>query len=473
MWDASTGEKRFATKPVPGSWSVGPDGEKHIIQWARIEKVALSVDGGLLALFRSNDQHVEVWKTDTAKRLWRKRVPSGVTSLVFSPRPGRIIAGTMDGRVISFAAGSGEISQRSQLHTDTVESITMSSRHTLTVSADKTAIVSIDESHKRLLGYESGIISGALSQDGKRAFTGSRDKTVRCFDVQTGDQLLVLRPHPDEVKRVMLLPQDRQAVSVCSAQLLWWEVNSYDELCVLREDDEVAALAFAPGGASLLTGGQAGILRVWDTASGGLIDSWQGFDQAIEDLTFSSDGSRLLISLYSHAVLYAWPSGKRIRTFRGPNAALSPDGRLVAVASNRCTAVVMDAATGKLVRKLTNDELDESDDDESEPTTIVFSPDGSEIVTASGDRILAVWGVISGEPRFILHYGMEHPVWSSDGKCLGFFDDATAHLIYDPPEGRTVLLKGHESPLTSLTFSPDGARALTASFCTHLGCAYR
>lgn len=293
--------------------------------------------------------------------------------------------------------------------------------------------------------------------------------------MEKGDQLFALRPHPGEVKRI-LLPDAGPAVSVCEGQFLRWETDSYDELRVLRQEATAhgmhrhhlqhSTLAFAPDGASLLTGDEDGAVRIWDIATGALSAVWPALDDAIENLTFSSDGSKLLVTLPSEAILYQWPSCRRIRAFRGSNAALSPDGQLVARAGSRCTAVIVNAATGKAIVKLTNDQLDESDDDDLAPSTSLFSPDSSDIVTASADRIATVWDAASGETRFMLEYGLEDPAWSPDGHCLGLCGpgDSAAHLYYDPPEGRTVLLKGHESALTSLAFSPDSARVLTASY---------
>ena len=58
-------------------------------------------------------------------------------------------------------------------------------------------------------------------------------------------------------------------------------------------------------------------------------------------------------------------------------------------------------------------------------TSASFSPDGSRIVTASGDRTAKVWDAKSG--------------------------------------AEVLTLKGHTVPVTSASFSPDGARIVTGS----------
>ncbi len=96
-----------------------------------------------------------------------------------------------------------------------------------------------------------------------------------------------------------------------------------------------------------------------------------------------------------------------------------------------------------------------------------FSPDGTRIVTASGDHTAQVWNAETGEP---IGSQMEHAdmvnvaSFSPDGKrVITASDDGTAR-IWDASTGRGVTppLK-HRDKVTHAAFSLDGNRAVTAS----------
>ena len=53
----------------------------------------------------------------------------------------------------------------------------------------------------------------AFSADGNRLFCGSADKTIKVWDVQTGQELLTLKGHTAMVKSVALSPDGKRLVS--------------------------------------------------------------------------------------------------------------------------------------------------------------------------------------------------------------------------------------------------------------------
>ncbi|MCP4304288.1 MAG: TIR domain-containing protein, partial [bacterium] len=97
-----------------------------------------------------------------------------------------------------------------------------------------------------------------------------------------------------------------------------------------------------------------------------------------------------------------------------------------------------------------------------------FSPDGTRVVTASGDNTARVWDAATGAETVVLT-GHDGPVWSAafspDGTRVvtASSDDNTAR-VWDVATGaEVVVLTGHESWVRSAAFSPDGTRVVTAS----------
>ena len=99
------------------------------------------------------------------------------------------------------------------------------------------------------------------------------------------------------------------------------------------------------------------------------------------------------------------------------SAAFSPDGSRIVTASGDKTARIWDAATAKQIAVLLGHDTD--------VFSAAFSPDGSRVVTASADHTARIW------------------------------DAASAKEI--------TVLRGHEDELWSAAFSPDGSRIVTAS----------
>ena len=114
---------------------------------------------------------------------------------------------------------------------------------------------------------------------------------------------------------------------------------------------------------------------------------------------------------------------------------------------------------------------------------IAFTPDGTQLVSASDDKVIRVWDLASGKTVRTIR-GESAPgdagkiyamALSPDGKWLaagGWLRHPTeqskerhAIRLYDFASGRLVaLLKGHENVVSGLAFSPDGRHLISGSF---------
>jgi WD40 repeat protein len=96
-----------------------------------------------------------------------------------------------------------------------------------------------------------------------------------------------------------------------------------------------------------------------------------------------------------------------------------------------------------------------------------FSPGGSRIVTASGDRTARIWDAASAKEIAVLrgHDGaVRSAAFSPDGlRIVTASDDKTAR-IWDAASAKEIaVLRGHSRQVNSAAFSPDGSRIVTAS----------
>ncbi|KZP17439.1 hypothetical protein FIBSPDRAFT_1046926 [Athelia psychrophila] len=101
--------------------------------------------------------------------------------------------------------------------------------------------------------------------------------------------------------------------------------------------------------------------------------------------------------------------------------------------------------------------------------SVAFSPDGTKIVSGSGDKTVRVWDAVTGQAALPPLEGHEDLVWSvafsPDGtKIVSGSDDKTVRG-WDAITGQAALppLEGHEDLVNSVAFSPDGTKVVSGS----------
>lgn len=137
----------------------------------------------------------------------------------------------------------------------------------------------------------------------------------------------------------------------------------------------------------------------------------------------------------------------------------SPDGKLLATASIDKTVKIWDAETGQEIRTLTGHA--------DWVNAAVFSPDGKILASASRDKTVKLWNVETGE---LLKTLANHTDWitsvafSPDGKLLASASKDATIKIWNVASGAAVkTLTGHSEPVWQVCFSPDGKTIASAS----------
>ncbi len=146
-------------------------------------------------------------------------------------------------------------------------------------------------------------------------------------------------------------------------------------------------------------------------------------------------------------------------TRRVKSVAVSPNGKLLASASDDLTVKVWDLTSGQerfTLKGHTNT-----------VRSVAFSADGTRLATASEDSTLKVWDTTSGEESLTLkgHRSYVTSVaFSPDGKWLASASADQSVKVWDATSGVALLtLKGHTSAVTSVAFDVDGKRLASAS----------
>lgn len=124
------------------------------------------------------------------------------------------------------------------------------------------------ETSARFSGHESSVTAVAFSPDSRLLATGSKDHTVRLWQIGSGE-CRVLPGHTDVVYAVAFHPDGTRLASAARDGEIWlWDVVRSEEVARLPgHGGFVMTLAFSPpDGATLASGSGDGTIRLWDTA---------------------------------------------------------------------------------------------------------------------------------------------------------------------------------------------------------------
>lgn len=372
---------------------------------------------------------------------------------------------------------------------------------------------------REFVGHTEQVQCLALSPDGKFLVTGSRDRSVREWEVTSGKQLRSFQGHREQVTAVAMRPDGKQVASASEdGAVRLWDLSAADEHRALTEATDalwavavspdgkraaaagadktvrvydprtgkleaelvghaapVTSLAFLDAGRLASAGGDRAI-KVWDVAGKKVAKELSGHQSAVLALAAGADG-KLLVSGGADKKVLGWnpESDKPAWTWTGRSAicgvAVRKGGQHVAVGTADGGLVVLDVSTG-MPRELFAQSAHVAG-----VASVAYSPDGGRVATVGGDGAVRVWTVgdtggllplarFEGQPKPGSSTGfspLSGVAFSPDSRLLASVGADAVIRIWDVQTKQEIRgLRGATDWATAVAFGPDG-RLLAAA----------
>jgi WD40 repeat protein len=325
----------------------------------------------------------------------------------------------------------------------------------------------------------------ALSRDGKTVALGTVYDAIRLWDVGTGKELFTeFEGHDAPVLCVGFTPDGKTLVSGGdNVQTRLWDTANWKQTRQLKASARM--VSFTPDGKRMATIAYNKTVRVWDVATGQDAFKLELPDtDDIKQALFAPDGKTLVSVDWkrnarndrspggTRLVVWDAATGKRLREMAltemiTTSLALAPDGRTAVVGDGDGKLHLLDLEDGKDWLALGGHQ--------HYVDALALSADGKTLVSGSLDRGVRLWDLVSGQQIALLE-GHKRAVaavtFSPDGRLVASAGGSRS-VPYDVAEPRRIRLwdvasgkevahfEGHTADVTSLAFSPDGARLVS------------
>ena len=474
LWNVGTG-REFGHALVDG----GQAGEP-------MTDVTFSPDGTRLAT-ASRDGTARLWDVATQREIGHamtdrvantsatQSLTTQMVSAVFSPNGEVLATADREGTVSLWHVATQRLDGRQMTAADGSNDLAFSpDGRTLAVGDVASAVELWDIPTRTLVtplywAYPDGAISGVVfSPDATSMATVSTNGTARLWDLTS---FHIATPQVDigYGKAISLDARTIVGVDLDGAVRLWNMDTGRAGLTIPDgETGGVDAAALSPDGQILATGGDSGIVQLWNAHTGQPIGKpiTVSASAGVSALAFSPDGHTLASGDENGIVrLRSVATGKAGRRMPGRSVAVtsltfSPDGKLLAATDSHGKLRLWDTATDLL----TGNHITATAD------AVAFSPDGQTLATADLDGTARLWDLGRDQEIGVPMVGTyEGPVqaiaFSSDGSLLATGgSDGDASLWDVKTQGAIGAVLDVDNSLNGVPlvgFTPDDSRLTT------------
>jgi WD40 repeat protein len=382
---------------------------------------------------------VQVWDIETGQLIrplpGTTQADLAMQGFLTATNSSSVIAGCLNGRVITWDASTGEI-----LHNFIGENL-----------------------------FSLAAVPGT-----NQILTAHSDNLVRLKERELGTNLRTITGHTTSTTLGVSFSPDRRAVVSGGAEVftrLWNRTNAQQIDMLAGHGAGTATAKFSPDGTRVLTtfGAPVYSARLWNAESGTLEREFFGHTSWLTAAVFSRDGQRLATAAQDGtARLWDVTTGTQMRTFNSPGlfinaVAVSSDGMMLASGASDGIVRLWNAANGQLLRSF------QLPFEAGGVRSLEFSPATGELLVAWDEGILRTLHPATAQVKLdsLAPAGFLHAaVFSPDGR---FILDAEgwpsfAARLWDARTGEELrVFAEHGGEVYSVAFDAVGTSILTGS----------
>jgi WD40 repeat protein len=497
-----TGEQLISTSldGLTKIWSLSTQKVQQSFNLGQANRVTFSSDDQTKLVAIANDNIVQIREVNAGKVIRQIKLQTYVNTMAFSPDNKFIATGIVSNINLNDSSQAKITTQIWEVKTgklmtslnsgSSVNAIVFNSDGTLvaTASADGTAQVwnpTNGEPVGTTLSHKGVVLDIAFSPDGKLVTTASLDGNATVWEI-SHDRPLAQFPHDRAVTAISISANNKWLATVSSDKLVRvWEISSRQLIAYIPHTDYISDVTFNPEAAHetlIATASTDNKVYLWKIGDNSIM-SRLPHGYPLTSVAFTSLGNRLVtvggvtspqertrLLQFWHAQ-DPWQPTLKVATMV---AALSPDGKLAAIAST-------DPKHPKTLIQLwqTASELSttvEVHHHKSVNRLLTFSQDNRVFALADDENIVQIWRVpeesqfrskrkVSGQPlrQFTFNSAVEVIALSPDGSQLFIAGADNSATVWNVATGQQVMQWHHENQINSALFSPLGHWISTAS----------
>jgi WD40 repeat protein len=401
---------------------------------------------------------------DALKRFGTVRFRSGdgILSLAYSPDGKYLASGSRNDVVRLWDATTGQLVRTFKDHWVWALAFSPDGKQLVTAGSNKVVrLWDVDTGKEvhQMRGHKATIKSVAFTPYNNSIISGSDDHTVRLWRVSDGSQVSAYEGHTWGVNAVAISP-DKIKVSLASVStdrtLRVWDGKHPG---AMPAPSALQAVAYLDRD-TLITGGDDGIIRVWDIPTAKQTREWKGHPTTITHLAVSADG-KTLVTAGADKLLRVWDvvQGSELRSIQRhlgdcDTLALSADGKFVAAGGFNSTIQRWEVANGNA--------LPAPPAVPGAASAMACSADGKLSATGFTTNQVQVLDLATGKERHLLVCGPEDTevlvAFAPNGKQLATASIPDTVILWDTTAGKEEkrLSLPERDEVRCLTYSPDG-----------------